>query len=454
MFSIRVGCLLVRLLVSQALMGQGVGSATSSEEPAPVPKQVSEWFRSKAIPLNNTNPDSALDDLFPFQRVIGDAQIVAMGEATHGTREFFQLKHRMLEFLVEKMGFTVFAIEGNWPESLAINDYVLNGNGDPAEALAGMYFWTWDSQEVLGMIRWMRRFNQNPAHVKKLKFLGFDMQTARVAVANVERYLRKVDPDEARIAAKILAPLSDAGSEKEYSRRPPALRRATAVGIKLLLDEFNENRASYTKAFSEEEWILAQHNLVIVRQAERVHSAGQFGRLRIRDVSMAQNITWILDNEPPGTKIMVWAHNGHVSTEGFPGAGSMGMYLRRMYGTRMVVCGLSFNQGSFQAVGRGGLREFTVGPALSDSLDSALAAAGLSLFAVDLREAPSTGLVAEWLDSPHRLRTVGALYNESYPEAFYISVSPRSFDVLFFVDRTTAPRKNQKAVEFEFHEGH
>ena len=247
MFSIRVGCLLVGLLVSQALMGQGVGSATSSEEPAPVPKQVSEWFRSKAIPLNNTNPDSALDDLFPFQRVIGDAQIVAMGEATHGTREFFQLKHRMLEFLVEKMGFTVFAIEGNWPESLAINDYVLNGNGDPAEALAGMYFWTWDSQEVLGMIRWMRRFNQNPAHVKKLKFLGFDMQTARVAVANVERYLRKVDPDEARIAAKILAPLSDAGSEKEYSRRPPALRRATAVGIKLLLDEFNENRASYTR---------------------------------------------------------------------------------------------------------------------------------------------------------------------------------------------------------------
>jgi erythromycin esterase len=63
----------------------------------------------------------------------------------------------MLEFLVERMGFTVFGIEANWPESLAINDYVLNGNGDPAEALAGLYFWTWNTKEVLDMIQWMRR---------------------------------------------------------------------------------------------------------------------------------------------------------------------------------------------------------------------------------------------------------------------------------------------------------
>jgi hypothetical protein len=73
-----------------------------------------------------------------------------MGEATHGSREFFQMKHRMLEFLAEKMGFTVFAIEANWPESLAVNDFVLNGEGDPAVALAGMYFWTWNTEEVLG----------------------------------------------------------------------------------------------------------------------------------------------------------------------------------------------------------------------------------------------------------------------------------------------------------------
>ena len=454
MLSIRVGCLLAGLLASQVLSGQVGGSSPTSPEPAPVPKEVREWLRSKAMPLSSTNPDSALDDLLPFQKVIGDAQIVAMGEATHGTREFFQLKHRMLEFLVEKMGFTVFGIEGNWPESLAVNDYVLNGNGDPAEALAGMYFWTWDTQEMLDMIRWMHRYNQNPAHLKKLKFLGFDMQTAWVAVGNVERYLQKVDPDEARVAAQILAPLSDASSEKEYSRRPPALRRETAFGIKLLLDEFNEKKVSYTKVASEEEWTLAQHNLVIVRQAERVHSAGQLGRIRIRDVSMAQNITWILDNEPPGTEIMIWAHNGHISTEGFLGAIPMGMYLRRLYGPRMVVCGLSFNRGSFQALGRAGVQEFTVGPAPPDSLEFALTATGLPLFAVDLRDAPGTGVIADWLDSPHRTRTIGGMYNESFPEMFYMDLPPHSFDVMFFVAQTTPPRKALTPIEFEFHHGH
>jgi erythromycin esterase len=434
-------------------MGQAVAPASISPHAGPVPKQVSEWFRSNAIPLTSISPDSSLDDLRPLQQMIGDAQIVAMGEATHGTREFFQLKHRILELLVEKMGFTLFAIEGNWPESLAVNDYVLNGTGDPADGLAGMYFWTWDTQEVLDMIRWMRRYNQDPAHLKKLKFLGFDMQTARVAVSNVEQYLQKVDPDEAKVAARILEPLSDVLNEREYSKRPITLRRQTAIGIKLVLDAFNEKKASYTKASSEQEWILAQHNLVIVRQAERVHSSGKLGRLRIRDASMAQNIKWILDNEPPGSKIMVWAHNGHVSTEGFPGAGSMGMYLRSLYGSRMVVCGLSFNRGSFQAVGRNRLQEFTVGPALPDSLDAALAATGLPLFAVDLRNAPTTGLVAEWLDSPHPARTIGALYNDSFPEMFYVNVPPHGYDVIFFVNETSAPRKNPKPVDLEFRPG-
>ena len=155
----------------------------------------------------------------PLSSVIGDARIVAMGEATHGTREFFRMKHRMLEFLTEKMGFTVFAIEANWPESLAVNDYVLNGKGDPAAALAGMYFWTWNTEEVLDMIRWMRTYNENPAHTRKLKFLGFDMQTARVAVSSVEEYLQKVDPEEARLAAKILAPLADKASERKLCAR-------------------------------------------------------------------------------------------------------------------------------------------------------------------------------------------------------------------------------------------
>ncbi len=134
------------------------------------------WLRDRAIPLQTVEAGRGFADLQPLKKIIGDARIVALGEATHGTREFFQLKHRMLEFLATEMGFTIFSIEANMPEAYRLNDYVLTGVGDPAALLRGMYFWTWDTEEVLDMIRWMRRFNETGKG--KLEFTGFDMQTA------------------------------------------------------------------------------------------------------------------------------------------------------------------------------------------------------------------------------------------------------------------------------------
>jgi erythromycin esterase len=443
------------LLVCSILLGQ---VATTQPRPS-VPRELTAWFESAAIPLESTRPESSLDDLRPLQLAIGNARIVAMGEATHGTHEFFQLKHRMLEFLVERMGFTVFGIEANWPESLAVNDYVLNGNGDAAQALAGLYFWTWNTEETLDMIRWMRRYNQDPSHVKKVKFFGFDMQTTRVAVSNVETYLQKADPDEARIAADILAPLSDAKGEQEYSKRSEELRRNTSVGIRSILSRFDERKKAYLESAPSEEWILARHNLDIIKQAEEMHPARRWYYSALRDRSMAENVKWILDNEDPGSRIMLWAHNAHVSTLPFHtdlpfDIEPMGMSLRRTYGKEMVVCGFSFDRGSFQAIQLGkGRRSFTVGPAIPGSLDSALGAIGIPVFAIDLRRAPSAGAAADWLNTPQLLRSIGSVYSETAPDAFYSFVNPHAFDVIFFVNQTTAARKNPQTREMEFRGG-
>ncbi len=122
----------------------------------------------------------------PLKKVVGNARIVALGEATHGTREFFQLKHRMLEFLATQMGFTIFSIEANMPEAYRLNDFVLNGKGDPQQLLKGMYFWTWDTKEVLDMILWMREFNRSGRG--RIEFTGFDMQTPDVAMGIVKSF--------------------------------------------------------------------------------------------------------------------------------------------------------------------------------------------------------------------------------------------------------------------------
>src|SRR5262245_6034254 len=152
---------------------------------------VIDWIRSHAVPLKTPEAGNGFDDMRPLRALIGQARIVSLGEATHGSREFFQLKHRILEFLAGEMGFTIFSIEANLPEAYRLNDYVLEGKGDPAQLLRGMYFWTWDTEEVLAMIRWMREFNQSGKG--RVQFTGFDMQTPTVAASIVREFTARYD---------------------------------------------------------------------------------------------------------------------------------------------------------------------------------------------------------------------------------------------------------------------
>jgi erythromycin esterase-like protein len=164
-----------------------VVSAQTRQEAA-----VATWVRSNAIQLQSVEAGRGFADMQPLKRVIGNARIVSLGEATHGTREFFQLKHRVLEFLATEMGFSIFSIEANLPEAYRLNEYVLTGSGDPRQLLRGMYFWTWDTEEVLDMILWMRRFNESGRG--RVQFTGFDMQTPTVAMDIVRAFVTRHDP--------------------------------------------------------------------------------------------------------------------------------------------------------------------------------------------------------------------------------------------------------------------
>ncbi len=142
------------------------------------------WIKANAVAFSTSEAGHGFDDLKGLDAIVGDARIVSLGEQTHGTREAFQMKHRLLEYLVEKKGFSIFSIEANMPEAYALNEYVVEGKGDPKALIGGMYFWTWNTHEVLGMVEWMRAWNQKhpatPEH-PALTFTGFDMQTPDVA---------------------------------------------------------------------------------------------------------------------------------------------------------------------------------------------------------------------------------------------------------------------------------
>lgn len=157
------------------------------------------WLDEHVVPLISCEAGHGFADFAPLEAMIGDARIVGLGESTHGTREHFQMKHRLVEYLVEELGFSWFAIEASTPEANRLDAYVLGDEGDPAALIHGMYFWTWNTEEVLAMVEWMRAHNACSDH--KIHFTGFDMQTPDVAAADVVQFLEAVAPPLAATAA-------------------------------------------------------------------------------------------------------------------------------------------------------------------------------------------------------------------------------------------------------------
>jgi erythromycin esterase len=406
------------------------------------------WVRTNAMPLASVEAGHGFSDLEPLRRIIGDARIVSLGEATHGTREFFQLKHRLLEFCVSELGFTIFGIEASYPECLRINDYVLGGTGDPAEALAGQRFWTWDTEEVLALIEWMRTWNRT--HARKVKFYGFDMQFPTEAALAVLDYLKRVAPDLAAASTAPLWPLCDDVSADRFHLLSDAARDTALAAIETIVDAFGREGLAWVAASSESDWQLARMNAVVLHQGARLRlSLSDAAASVSRDVAMAENVRSLLELDGPGARAVLWAHNGHVRRAAYVTGDkavipTMGSRLHELSGREQVVVGFAFNQGSFQAIqGGAGLLDHTVPPAPEGSLDHVLAAAGMPALLLDLATAPGTGPVADWLASQPLSRSIGAVYSPEHADKFLEPGDPRRlYDVLAFVQSTTAARPN------------
>jgi erythromycin esterase-like protein len=147
--------------------------------PSPAPRKVRRWIREHALALATCEPNGGFDDLEPLEAMVGPAKVVALGEACHGTREFAQLNQRILAFLVQRMGFTVIAVEATQPSAIALNEYILHGKGDPIQALGELSFWTGPTREDLELVIWLRGYNADPGHSRKVSLHGLDIASVQ-----------------------------------------------------------------------------------------------------------------------------------------------------------------------------------------------------------------------------------------------------------------------------------
>ncbi|MEJ2184976.1 MAG: erythromycin esterase family protein [Gemmatimonadota bacterium] len=409
------------------------------------PQATVDYLRDAAVAFAGTDPAASDADLEPLRQMVGSARVVGLGEGTHGTREFFRMKHRILQYLVREMGFTVFAMEGTSPESDLVNDYVLEGNGDPAVLLSNLYFWTWNTQEVLDMIEWMRQWNLTAPADQRVRFRGFDMQAPGLAMDIVTAFIGDVDPANASFVADRFPCLADYRNHGHvwpspataYADLPASVREACRAGLQEVFDLLESHRADYEAASSPSAFAQALHSARLVQQFEAMYATTENTIADSRDSFMAENTLWLLDQAGPDARMVLWAHNGHVTKK----YGAMGDSLAHALGDSYVNLAFLFGSGFFNAFNQrdpGSVQPLWTDYMPEDALEKVFLRTSQPRLLLDARQLVDGGPAAEPLRGPMGMRMIGAYYDPDHPERFFApQLLPGFYDLLVYLENTT-----------------
>ncbi|MER6946460.1 erythromycin esterase family protein [Nonomuraea sp. NPDC000554] len=385
-----------------------------------------------AHPLRSTEPGRGTADLRALGAMVDDAEVVGLGEATHGSHEFFTMKERVFRYLVEKKGFTTFALELSWSAGLQIDDYLQTGKGDARkiakEALANS---PWDREEFLSLIEWMRDYNRRHPG-RTVHFMGDDIGAPKLSddfFNRVTGYVQRTHPESLPRLNELYTGLRPIDDVFAYLGKPLTERQQLAAKAQQALDLVSGQQGT-----DEDEFELAVQNARSISQTatflafDLTDKASLPVAQRFRDQVMAQNTAWW--QRRTGDKILLSAQNDHVGyVAGEPALypRTQGSYLRDTLGKKYVPIGFTFDQGSFlskDAALGGDWKKFTVGAAEPGMNEYTLDQVRYQDYYLDIRNAPAAARA--WLDVARPTRNFGTQY--PYPLAD-VAIA-RSFDVL------------------------
>jgi len=384
---------------------------------------------------------------------MGNARVVLLGEATHGTSEFYQFRALITRRLIER-GFDFVAVEADWPDAARIDDYVLGG--PPRSSLAFTPFarfpsWMWRNEEVHAFVEWLRAHNTiEPPSGRRVGFHGLDLYSMFTSIEAVLAYLQRVDPAAARVARGRY------GGLLAWHDDPAAYGRAVLLGqgdsaeteVVAMLGELLEKRLEYSQRDGVRFFDAAQ-NARVVKNAERYYRAMYHGSVRswnLRDTHMFETLQALLAFYGPRSRGVVWEHNSHVgnatATElGARGELNVGQLCRTTFHDAAYIVGFGTDHGTVAAADDWDepMQRMRVRPALPGSYEALFHATGVPAFSLHLR-APRRPAVRDEL-SPERLeRAIGVIYRpHTERQSHYFSASlPHQFDELVWLDETRA----------------
>jgi protein-L-isoaspartate(D-aspartate) O-methyltransferase len=395
-------------------------------------------------------------DFGPILERIGDARLVLLGEATHGTSEFYRFRDCLTRELVSKKGFDFVAVEADWPDAARVDRYVRHRLPVPGERPPGgvpfarFPTWMWRNQEVRRLVEWLRQHNAGRAPEARVGFHGLDLYSLYTSIDAVLRYLEDVDPAAARVARLRYGCLTpweqDAAlyGQAALTRRFAICERdvvATLVGLL-------RHRLEYAERDGER-FLDALQNARVVAAAERYYRVMYYGShesWNLRDTHMFETLELLLASRGPTSRGVVWEHNSHVGDAGATemaarGEINVGHLTRERYGDGAFVIGFGTDHGTVAAAHEwnGPMEVMAVRPSHSESYERLCHDTGVAAFSVHLRD-PERPELRDELEPPRLERAIGVIYrpDTELQSHYFQAVLPWQFDEYVWFDRTSA----------------
>jgi protein-L-isoaspartate(D-aspartate) O-methyltransferase len=413
------------------------------------PKTIANLIGETAAPI----ADIEQVNIGPLLERIGDARVVLLGEATHGTSEFYRMRARITKELILRHGFNFVAVEADWPDAARINQYVRHAPArqDQWKAFSRFPTWMWRNHEALELVEWLRAWNaevSDPA--RRASFYGLDLYSLFTSINAVITYLSSVDPAMASIARGRYACLSP------WEHDPAVYGRAVLSGryrdceaavVAMLRDMLNR-RIEYSQRDGDS-FFDATQNARLVAAAERYYRVMYYGAVEswnLRDQHMFDTLEQLLNFHGPRSKGIVWEHNSHVgdaaATEmGTRGEHNVGQLSRARFAESAFLVGFGTDHGTVAAASDwdGPMQVMRIRPSHEDSYERLCHDSGVKAFMLHLRD-PARQAVRDELEAARLERAIGVVYRpESELMSHYFQAClPRQFDEYIWFDETRA----------------
>jgi erythromycin esterase-like protein len=416
---------------------------------------ITDLVREAAHPLGGL-----ANDYDALLESIGEARFVLLGEASHGTHEFYRERARITQRLIRDKGFNAIAVEADWPDAYRVNRYVQGDNNDPdaAQALSGFKrfpAWMWRNADVLDFVGWLRTHNDSMNQTNSVGFFGLDLYSLHASMQQVLRYLDKIDADAAHRARRRYACFEN------YGHDPQAYGYAAGLGlhpscedeaVSQLIDlQHNSLRYAHIDGLvALERFFNAEQNARVVRDAEEYYRSmfrGAVSSWNLRDQHMADTFDALvehLSHQHAPAKMIIWAHNSHVGDARATqmaklGEWNIGQLIRERHGRDCRNIGFTTYTGTVTASSEwdGPAERKRVRSARPDSYEGIFHRAGIPAFSLNLE--PGSRL-AEGLTEPMLERAIGVIYRpeSEFASHYFEARLSKQFDAIIHIDETRA----------------